>query len=231
MRSSTNRRHSGTSISSPSIGRWSRRLLPMAAALPGRNCPSSASSGARLRWPSVGALPTRIRQSSVPSIPAAIAATAPPGVPIEELTRVVNDQVVDKLAAIDGVADVQLSGDRDPLVRVIIDPDALAARHLGVNDLLASAVGVESTRMVMPDCVTGRSWLWKSAPCSAVSMVRRNRHVVSELEPMRGQSVAGRLPRPTVSYHVSLTPQTPPDSSVHNADPPPSSAAPTRRAP
>jgi len=69
-----------------------------------------------------------------------IAATAPAGLPIEELTRVVNDQVVDKLAAIDGVADIQLSGDRDPLVRVIIDPDALAARHLGVNDLL-SALG------------------------------------------------------------------------------------------
>jgi HAE1 family hydrophobic/amphiphilic exporter-1 len=69
-----------------------------------------------------------------------IAATAPAGVPIEELTRVINDQVVDRLSAIDGVADVQLSGDRDPLVRVIIDPDALAARHLGVNDLL-SALG------------------------------------------------------------------------------------------
>jgi HAE1 family hydrophobic/amphiphilic exporter-1 len=60
--------------------------------------------------------------------------------PIEELTRIVNDRVVDRLAAVEGVADVQLFGDRDPLVRVIVDPDALAARGLTVADL-ATALG------------------------------------------------------------------------------------------
>ena len=46
--------------------------------------------------------------------------------PIEQLTQIVNDRIVDRLAAVEGVADVQLYGDRDPLVRIIIDPDALA---------------------------------------------------------------------------------------------------------
>ena len=58
--------------------------------------------------------------------------------PIDELTAVVNDRIVDRLAAVSGVADVQLFGDRDPLVRVLIDPDALAARNLTVNDLLGA---------------------------------------------------------------------------------------------
>jgi HAE1 family hydrophobic/amphiphilic exporter-1 len=57
---------------------------------------------------------------------------------IEELTQLVKDQVIDRLAAVEGVADVQVFGDRDPLVRIIVDPDALAARHLTVADLLAA---------------------------------------------------------------------------------------------
>ncbi len=60
--------------------------------------------------------------------------------PIEQLTQLVNDRVVDRLAAVDGVADVQMFGDRDPLVRIIVDPDALAARSLTVSDL-ATALG------------------------------------------------------------------------------------------
>ncbi|HMN84977.1 MAG TPA: efflux RND transporter permease subunit, partial [Bauldia sp.] len=70
-----------------------------------------------------------------------IAATAD-GIPIEELTRIVNDRVVDRLAAVEGVADVQLNGDRDPLVRVIVDPDALAARGLTVADLATALASV-----------------------------------------------------------------------------------------
>ena len=62
--------------------------------------------------------------------------------PIEELTQIVNDRIVDRLAAVEGVADVQLYGDRDPLVRIIIDPDALAARNLSGTDLLAALSSV-----------------------------------------------------------------------------------------
>lgn len=58
--------------------------------------------------------------------------------PIEQLTQLVNDRVIDRLAAVEGVADVQVNGDRDPLVRIIVDPDALAARQMTVGDLLAA---------------------------------------------------------------------------------------------
>ena len=54
---------------------------------------------------------------------------------IQELTKLVEDNVVDRLAAVDGVADVTLNGDREPLVRVLIDPQALASRGLAVSDL------------------------------------------------------------------------------------------------
>ena len=54
---------------------------------------------------------------------------------VQGLTKLVEDNVVDRLAAVEGVADVTLNGDREPLVRVLIDPQALAARGLTVSDL------------------------------------------------------------------------------------------------
>ena len=56
-----------------------------------------------------------------------------------DLTALVNDQIIDRLAAVEGVADVEVRGDREPLVRIIIDPDALTARGLAVNDLTDGA--------------------------------------------------------------------------------------------
>lgn len=57
------------------------------------------------------------------------------GMPIQDLTKLVEDNIVDRLAAVDGVASVTLNGNRQPLVRVLIDPSALAARGLTVADL------------------------------------------------------------------------------------------------
>ncbi|HWT31437.1 MAG TPA: efflux RND transporter permease subunit [Propylenella sp.] len=54
---------------------------------------------------------------------------------IQDLTRLVEESVVDRLAAVEGVADVTVRGDREPLVRVLVDPNALAARGLTVADL------------------------------------------------------------------------------------------------
>jgi hydrophobic/amphiphilic exporter-1 (mainly G- bacteria), HAE1 family len=54
---------------------------------------------------------------------------------IQDLTRLVDDRVVDRLAAVEGVADIQVYGDRDPVVQIIINPDAIAARHLTVADI------------------------------------------------------------------------------------------------
>jgi hydrophobic/amphiphilic exporter-1 (mainly G- bacteria), HAE1 family len=56
-------------------------------------------------------------------------------VPIDELTALAENQVVDRLAAVEGVADVQIWGLRRPTFRVTIDPAALASRGLAVNDV------------------------------------------------------------------------------------------------
>ncbi len=59
---------------------------------------------------------------------------------IQDLTQLVEDRVIPRLASVDGVADVQTFGNRSPLVQVILDPNALAARKLTVADL-NSALG------------------------------------------------------------------------------------------
>jgi HAE1 family hydrophobic/amphiphilic exporter-1 len=55
--------------------------------------------------------------------------------PIQDLTKLVEDNVVDRLAAVEGVADVTVYGDREPLVRVLVNPNELAARGLSIADL------------------------------------------------------------------------------------------------
>ena len=62
-------------------------------------------------------------------------AAVSPTMAVQDLTKLVEDRVVDRLAAVDGVADIQVYGDRDPLVKIIIDPDALAARRLTIADI------------------------------------------------------------------------------------------------
>jgi len=54
---------------------------------------------------------------------------------IEELTQIVNDVVVDRLKSVAGVADVQVNGDRSPMISIFIDPMRLAAYGLTVADL------------------------------------------------------------------------------------------------
>jgi HAE1 family hydrophobic/amphiphilic exporter-1 len=55
--------------------------------------------------------------------------------PIEELTAITENQIADRLAAVEGVADVQIWGLRAPTFMVTIDPAALAGRGLAVNDV------------------------------------------------------------------------------------------------
>ena len=54
---------------------------------------------------------------------------------VQELTKLVEDRVVDRFAAVAGVADVNVYGDREPLVRVLVDPNELASRGLTIADL------------------------------------------------------------------------------------------------
>ncbi len=53
----------------------------------------------------------------------------------QDLTRIVNDQIADRLISVEGVADLQIYGDRSPIFRVDIDMMELASRGLTLADL------------------------------------------------------------------------------------------------
>lgn len=53
----------------------------------------------------------------------------------QELTQIVTDRVEDRLISVDGVADLQIYGDREPIFRVDIDLRKLAARGLTLANL------------------------------------------------------------------------------------------------
>ncbi len=55
--------------------------------------------------------------------------------PAEELTRAVEKDIIPALIAIDGVADVPLFGDRQRVLRVVVDPMRLASYGLAVTDV------------------------------------------------------------------------------------------------
>ncbi|MEO1985705.1 MAG: efflux RND transporter permease subunit [Martelella sp.] len=54
---------------------------------------------------------------------------------IDDLTKYVSDNIEDRLAAVSGVADVAVYGDRDKIFRIDINQAALASRGLTVADL------------------------------------------------------------------------------------------------
>ena len=57
---------------------------------------------------------------------------------MESMTRVVEREIVPMLISIEGVADVQLSGDRKRVLRVAVDPLRLTSYGLSVNDVSAA---------------------------------------------------------------------------------------------
>jgi len=54
---------------------------------------------------------------------------------IDQLTRVVEDQVIPELTSVDGVADVTIYGDQERVLRVLLDPMSLASYGLSVADV------------------------------------------------------------------------------------------------
>ncbi|MFZ1813141.1 MAG: efflux RND transporter permease subunit [Rhizobiaceae bacterium] len=54
---------------------------------------------------------------------------------VQDMTILVEDEIVDRLAAVPGVADVQVYGDRDKIFRIDIDQNKLAGRGLTVASL------------------------------------------------------------------------------------------------
>jgi hydrophobic/amphiphilic exporter-1 (mainly G- bacteria), HAE1 family len=62
--------------------------------------------------------------------------------PITELTRIARDLIADRISAIDGVADVQLRGERDEVLYIDVDQAALASRGFDVADIAQLVAGV-----------------------------------------------------------------------------------------
>ncbi|WNK00600.1 efflux RND transporter permease subunit [Thalassospiraceae bacterium LMO-JJ14] len=54
---------------------------------------------------------------------------------IDDLTRVVEDQVIPELTSVEGVADVNVFGDQERVLRVLLDPMRLASYGLSVADV------------------------------------------------------------------------------------------------
>lgn len=54
---------------------------------------------------------------------------------MDDLTQLVENEVSDRLAAVDGVADVETYGDQEKIFRVDVDQSALASRGLTIGDL------------------------------------------------------------------------------------------------
>ncbi|MDF1727061.1 MAG: efflux RND transporter permease subunit [Sulfitobacter sp.] len=53
----------------------------------------------------------------------------------QELTRIVEERIEDRLISVEGVADLQIYGDREPIFRVDIDQLELASRGLTLGDM------------------------------------------------------------------------------------------------
>ncbi|CAN5769956.1 efflux RND transporter permease subunit [soil metagenome] len=60
---------------------------------------------------------------------------------VQDLTELVEDQVVDRLISVPGVADVQVYGGREPVFRVDVDLAQLASRGLTLADVRAVLAG------------------------------------------------------------------------------------------
>ncbi|AYD01479.1 efflux RND transporter permease subunit [Neorhizobium sp. NCHU2750] len=66
---------------------------------------------------------------------------------MEDLTLLVDNEVSDRLAAVDGVADVELYGDQEKVFRVDVNQVALASRGLTIADL---ATALDTAAMDVP---------------------------------------------------------------------------------
>ncbi|UJW74101.1 efflux RND transporter permease subunit [Rhizobium sp. SL42] len=66
---------------------------------------------------------------------------------MEDLTLLVDNEISDRLAAVEGVADVQVYGDQEKVFRVDVNQAALASRGLSVADL---STALQSSAMDVP---------------------------------------------------------------------------------
>lgn len=85
-------------------------------------------------------LPEAIEQLTVvkadqDSDPVIQIAVESPTLPMEQMTRIIEQSIVPRLISVDGVADVELEGKRQRMLRVVADPLRLTSYGLSVTDL------------------------------------------------------------------------------------------------
>ncbi|MER8570555.1 efflux RND transporter permease subunit [Mesorhizobium sp. M1409] len=86
--------------------------------------------------------PPRIVKADANSEPVLRLAVTSDNMSIQDMTVVVQDQIEDELAAVPGVADVQVYGDRDKIFRIDVDQNKLASLGFTVADLRAALASV-----------------------------------------------------------------------------------------
>lgn len=86
--------------------------------------------------------PTRIVKADANADPVMRLALTSDTMPVEDMTVLVEDQISDMLAAVNGVADVQVYGDREKVFRVDIDQKKVASLGLTIGDLSAALASV-----------------------------------------------------------------------------------------
>lgn len=65
------------------------------------------------------------------------------GLGIQDITRIIEDQVIVELQRVPGVAEVRINGVRKKTLYVIVDPKRLASYGIGVNDVSAALRGAK----------------------------------------------------------------------------------------
>ncbi|RJT38934.1 efflux RND transporter permease subunit [Mesorhizobium waimense] len=86
--------------------------------------------------------PPRIVKADANSEPVMRLAVTSDTMSVQDMTVIVQDQIEDELAAVPGVADVQVSGDRDKIFRIDVDQNKLASHGFTVADLRAALASV-----------------------------------------------------------------------------------------
>ncbi|GAA0312573.1 efflux RND transporter permease subunit [Rhodovulum strictum] len=82
-----------------------------------------------------GADAPRVVKADADAQPVMRIAVTSPRRSAQELTRIVEDRVLDRVISVEGVADVRVYGERQPIFRVDIDQAALASRGLTLADM------------------------------------------------------------------------------------------------
>lgn len=82
-----------------------------------------------------GAEDPRIVKADADAQPVMRLAVTSDSMSVQDMTILVEDEVVDRLASVPGVADVNVYGDRDKIFRIDIDPARMAALGLTVADI------------------------------------------------------------------------------------------------